>query len=77
MVSQITSKDAQTIQNYMAAFNNHKQSLGWALGVHVAFTTNTTLEMAKDTQDTTRRLGACSATKVSKVIKATQNNWKS
>ncbi|KAF7363053.1 WD40 repeat-like protein [Mycena venus] len=56
MVSQITSEDAQTIQNYMAAFNNHKQSLDWALGVHVAFTTNATLEVAKDTQDTTRRL---------------------
>ncbi|KAF7363073.1 WD40 repeat-like protein [Mycena venus] len=56
MVSQITSEDAQTIQNHMAAFNNHKQSLDWALGVHVAFTTNATLEVAKDIRDTTRRL---------------------
>ncbi|KAF7363054.1 WD40 repeat-like protein [Mycena venus] len=41
----------------MAAFVKHKQSLDWALGVHIAFTINNTrgiaqhsLEVAKDTQ---------------------------
>ncbi|KAF7363065.1 WD40 repeat-like protein [Mycena venus] len=57
LVGQIISQDAQTIQEFMAAFDKHKQSLDRALGVHIAFTINNTrdiaqhsLEVAKDTQ---------------------------
>ncbi|KAF7338986.1 WD40 repeat-like protein [Mycena venus] len=57
MISQILSEDAQTIQDYMVAFEQHKQSLDWALGVHIAFVANNTLEVAKDTRDTAQRLG--------------------
>ncbi|KAF7363064.1 WD40 repeat-like protein [Mycena venus] len=57
LVGQIISQDTQTIQDFMAAFHKHKQSLDWALGVHIAFTINNardiaqcSLEVAKDTQ---------------------------
>ncbi|KAF7363076.1 WD40 repeat-like protein [Mycena venus] len=57
LVGQIISQDTQTIQDFMAAFDKHKQSLDWALGVHIAFTINNardiaqcSLEVAKDTQ---------------------------
>ncbi|KAF7346977.1 WD40 repeat-like protein [Mycena venus] len=57
MISQIKSKDAQTIQEFMGAFEKHRQSLDWALGVRVAVVIDKTrhiaqlsLEVAKDTQ---------------------------
>ncbi|KAF7363067.1 WD40 repeat-like protein [Mycena venus] len=57
LVGQIISQDTQKIQDFMAAFDKHKQSLDWALGVHIAFTINNardiaqcSLEVAKDTQ---------------------------
>ncbi|KAF7363084.1 WD40 repeat-like protein [Mycena venus] len=63
MVSQIISEDAQTIQELMGAFVKHKQSLDWALGIHVAVVVDDTrhiaqlsLKVAKDTQATAQRL---------------------
>ncbi|KAF7363055.1 WD40 repeat-like protein [Mycena venus] len=63
MVSQIISEDAQTIQEFMDAFDKHKQSLDWALGLHVAVVVNDTrrtaqlsLKVAKETRDTAQRL---------------------
>ncbi|KAF7363072.1 WD40 repeat-like protein [Mycena venus] len=63
MVSQIVSEDAQTIQELMGAFVKHKQSLDWALGIHVAVVVDDTrhiaqlsLKVAKDTQATAQRL---------------------
>jgi hypothetical protein len=77
LVSQITSEDALKIQDFMAAFDKHKQSLDWALGVHVAFTINNacdiaqrSLEAAKDTLDTARHLGVCSSLDVSKALRS-------
>ncbi|KAF7363088.1 WD40 repeat-like protein [Mycena venus] len=64
MIGQIISEDAQMIQEFMGAFIKHKQSLDWALGVHIAVVVNNTrhiaqlsLKVAKDTRDTAQHLG--------------------
>ncbi|KAF7363089.1 WD40 repeat-like protein [Mycena venus] len=63
MVSQMISEDAQMIQEFMGAFEKHKQSLDWALGIHVAVVVDDTrhiaqlsLKVAKDTQTTAQHL---------------------
>ncbi|KAF7360002.1 WD40 repeat-like protein [Mycena venus] len=56
LVGQIRSEDAQTIQDFMAAFDNHKQALDLALGVHIAFAVNNALGVARNTLDSARRL---------------------
>ncbi|KAF7363058.1 WD40 repeat-like protein [Mycena venus] len=63
VVGQITSEDAQTIQEFTDIFEKYKQSLDWALGVHVAVVVDDarhiaqlSLKVAKDTQATAQRL---------------------